>query len=166
MFKITVIVAVGLILVGCSTTGRSSGKQKAGEGTYGGERASLPDERPHITGIVTELKRAPGAETPSDKRILVEEKPEGCFKGKRKEGCNKLYLDVTANTRIFRKVGGNEEALVQAKSADLEKSQRVRAWHTGVLKKSYPGQGYARLIVIDATDAAGSERTANSRSPR
>jgi hypothetical protein len=165
MLKVAATTASGLILIGCSSMGGSSGEHKAGKGSQGGERASVPDDQPHITGIVTEAKRAPGAETPSGSRILIEQTPKRCSKGNRKEGCNKLYLDVTNETRIFKKSGGDEEALVQARAEDLERGQRVRAWHTGVLKKSYPGQGCALVVLIDATDVA-SLHTANSRSPR
>src|SRR5215207_6633217 len=165
MLKVAAIAASGLILIGCSSSSGSSGEQKAGEGSQGEEHASVPDDQPHITGIVTEVKPAPGAETPSGRRILIEQTPKRCSKGNRKEGCNKLYLDVTNESRIFRKSGGDEEALVPARAADLERGQRVRAWHTGVLKKSYPGQGCALVVVIDATDAV-SQRTANSRPPR
>jgi hypothetical protein len=165
MLRVAAIAASGLILIGCSSRGGSSDEQRGGEGSQGGERASVPDDQPHITGIVTEVKRAPGAQSPSSKTILIEQTPRRCSKGNGKEGCNKLYLDVTHETRIFRTSGGDEEALVQARAAELQRGQRVRAWHTGVLKKSYPGQGCARVVVIDATDAA-SQRSANSRSPR
>jgi hypothetical protein len=149
MVRFAVIAAVWLTLAGCSTAGGSSGKQKASERSHGVERVSIPDSRPHIMGIVTEVKHV-SDEEPSSKRILVEENPEGCIKSKLNEGCDKLYLDVTGETRIFRKVRG-EEAFAQVRTADLQRGQKVHAWHTGVLKKSYPGQGHARVIVIDAT---------------
>jgi hypothetical protein len=75
------------------------------------------------------------------KRILIEQAPRRCSKGNVKERCNKLYLDVTSETRIFRTSGDDEEALHQARAAELERGQRVRAVRTGVLKKSCLGQG-------------------------
>ena len=166
MLKIAVIVAVGVVLAGCSTAGGSSGEQKAGGETHGGERTSVPDERPHIAGIVTEVKRVPGRESPPGKRILVEENPEGCSKSNTKEGCARLHLDVTEDTHIFRRIGNEEETLVRARVADLQRGQRIHAWHTGALTKSYPGQGHARVIVIDVTNAAASEHTADAGSLR
>lgn len=155
-----VVAAVGVFLAGCSSAGSSSGEGTHDGSTRGGERASVPDSTPHITGVITADQRAPGTEASLGKRILVEENPEGCVKDKSDKGCNKLYLSVTQKTLILRKAGG-EEAFSQARAADLERGQRVRAWHTGVLTKSYPGQGSAQVIVIDATNAAP-ERTASN----
>lgn len=164
MFRSAAVVAVGLVLAGCSTVGGPSGEQEAGGGTHGAERASVPNSRPHITGFVTVLEPAPGRELPA-RRILVEEKPGSCLRGNLREGCDRLYLDVTDKTRIFLKAGDGEKALSPASVADLQRGQRVHAWHTGALTKSYPGQGRARVLVIDANDATP-ERTANSASRR
>ncbi len=153
MLKLATIVAVGGILAGCSAAGGFADEQEGDGGTPGGEHATVPEGRAHIAGTVTTLERAPGGETASDKRILIEEHPRGCLKSDSKEGCDRLYLDVTEQTRIFL-VTGDDEALVRAEVADLARGQRVRAWHTGVLSKSYPGQGRARVIVVDATDAS------------
>jgi hypothetical protein len=160
-----VLAAVGVFLAGCSSTGSSSGEGTHDGAARGGVRASVPKSSPHITGVITAVQRAPGTEASLGKRILVEENPEGCVKDKSYKGCNKLYLEVTQKTLILRQVGG-EEAFSQARAADLEGGHRVRAWHTGVLTKSYPGQGSARVIVIDATNAAAEHTASNSGSLR
>lgn len=91
----------------------------------------MPGDQPHITGIVTDVKPAPGHRRHWAKEILIEQAPRRCSKGNVKEGCNKLYLDVTSETRILRTSGSDEKALVQARAAELERGQRVRAWRTG-----------------------------------
>ena len=42
----------------------------------------------------------------------------------------------------------------------------MRAWHTGLLTKSLPGQGHPRVMVIGATDAAKERTATSSRAPR
>ena len=151
MISFAAIAIVLLILGGCSPTGSSSaGMQEDSGGSHRVERGAVPDSPPNITGIVTEIREAPGGET-SSKRILVEESPKGCFKSASNEGCDKLYLNVTGKTGIFRQVQGNQGTFAKVQVANLQRGQKVHAWHTGVLKKSYPGQGYARVIVIDVT---------------
>ncbi len=150
MVRFAAIAAVGLTLIGCSAVDGSSGGQEAGGGDNGVGRTSVPDSRPDITGIVTEVRHTPGKQ-PTSKRILVEQSPDGCSKGKLSQSCDKLYLDMTEKTRIFKKLRGEEEAFVQLRPTDLQRGQRVHAWHTGVLTKSYPGQGHARVIVVDTT---------------
>ena len=81
----------------------------------------------------------------------MEEPPEGCSKSKLGEGCDKLYLDTTQETRILREVQSEKEAFVRLSPEDLQRGQGVRAWHTGVLTRSYPGQGRARVILVEAT---------------
>jgi hypothetical protein len=149
MFRFAVLAAVGLFLAGCSSAGSSSSEETHDGPTRGGERASVPESSAHITGVITAVQRARGTEGSLGKMIFVEENPKGCAKYKSDKGCHKLYLYVTEKTLIFRKVG-DEEAFSQARSSDLERGQGVRAWHTGVLTKSYPAQGHARVIVIDA----------------
>lgn len=134
--EVALIAAVGIVLAGCSTAGGS---------TRGGQSASLPDGRPNITGTITEVER--GGEA---LRVLVEEDPrQGKTENCLKEGCDKLFLDITGDTRIIREASGEEEAFAPARAADLEKGQRVRAWHSGVVSKSYPGQAKAQVVVID-----------------
>ncbi len=154
MVRLAATAALWLTVVGCSAVDGSSGWQKANGESHDIERASVPDSRPNITGIVTEVGHKPGhkpGKEPTSKRILVEESSDGCFESKFSKACNKLYLDTTEKTRVFRKVQGEKEGFDQARLADLQRGQRVLAWHTGVLTKSYPGQGYARVIVIEAT---------------
>jgi hypothetical protein len=158
-----VVAAVSVFLAGCSSAGSSSGEGTHDGATRGGERASVPEGSAHITGVITAVQRAHGTEGSLGKTILVEENPEGCFKDKPDKGCNKLYLDVTEKTLIFRRAGG-KEVFSQVRAADLERGQRVRAWHTGVLTKSYPGQGSARVIVVDTTNATPEHTASNSGS--
>jgi hypothetical protein len=148
MVRFTAIAATSLILVACSTVGGSSDSQQAGDGVHDVERGAMPDGRPDIRGMVTEIRHEPGGE-PSSKRILVEESPRDCSKSKGSKGCTKLYLDITERTPIFRKMPGKEGAFTRARITDLQRGQRVLAWHSGVLTKSYPGQGHARAIVIN-----------------
>lgn len=151
MFRFAVLAAVGVFFAGCSSVGSSSGEgTHDGPPTRGGERVSVPESSAHITGVITAVQRPHGTEGSLGKMILIEENPKGCAKDKPDKGCHKLYLYVTEKTLLFRKVG-DEEAFSQARASDLERGQRVRAWHTGVLTKSYPAQGHARVIVIDAT---------------
>lgn len=150
MLRFAVLAAVGVFFAGCSSAGSSSGEgTHDGPPTRGGERASVPESSPHITGVIMAVQRPHGTEESLGKMILVEN-PKGCAKDKSDKGCHKLYLYATEKTLIFRK-GGDEEAFSQARASDLERGQRVRAWHTGVLTKSYPAQGDARVIVINAT---------------
>lgn len=150
MLRFAVLAAVGVFFAGCSSAGSSSGEgTHDGPPTRGGERASVPESSPHITGVIMAVQRPHGTEESLGKMILVEN-PKGCAKDKSDKGCHKLYLYATEKTLIFRK-GGDEEAFSQARASDLERGQRVRAWHTGVLTKSYPAQGHARVIVINAT---------------
>lgn len=166
MLEVAVMAAVGIALAGCSTAGGLSGEGEAGRGMHSGETVSLPDARPGITGIITEIERVPGGEAPSFERVLVEENPgqgkaEGYSGSQAEEGRNKLYLDITGETSIFRRTSGDEENLARATSADLERGQRVRAWHEDVVAKSYPGQTDARVIMIDDTNAT-LDRTADT----
>jgi hypothetical protein len=156
-----VIAAVGMFLAGCSGVGSSSGEGTHDETTGDAERVSVPESSPHITGLIAGVNDVSGTEAHSYKRILIEENPKRCFKTKSDKGCDKLYLDITEKTHILRKVGG-EKTFSRARAADLEKGQRVLAWHTGVLRKSYPGQGSARVIVIDATNATSEDATRSS----
>lgn len=165
MFRFAAIAAVGVFLAGCSGADSSSGEGTRDEATGSGESVYVPESSPHITGVITEVKSVPNEEVQPDKRVLIEESPKGCFKSKSDKGCDKLYLDITEKTHILRKAGG-EGTLSQAGAADLQRGQRVRAWHTGVLRKSYPGQGSARVIVIDATNATSEDTAQNSGSPR
>ena len=150
MFRFAVLAAVGVFLAGCSSAGSSSSEGTQDGPTRGGERASVPESSAHITGVITAVQRPHGTEGSLGKMILIEENPKGCAKDKPDKGCHKLYLYVTEKTLLFRKVG-DEEAFSQARASDLERGQGVRAWHTGGLTKSYPAQGRARVIVIDAT---------------
>ena len=150
MFRFAALAAVGVFFAGCSSLGSASGEGAHDGKTRGGERVSVPETNAHITGVITAVQRPHGTEGSLGKMILIEENPKGCAKDKPDKGCHKLYLYVTKKTLIFRKVG-DEEAFSQARASDLERGQRVRAWHTGVLTKSYPAQGHARVIVIDAT---------------
>jgi len=104
MFRFAVLAAAGVFFAGCSSAGSSSGEgTHGGPPTRGGERASVPESSPHITGVITEVLRAHGTEGSLGKMILVEEDPKGCAKVKPDKGCHKLYLYVTQKTLIFRK---------------------------------------------------------------
>jgi hypothetical protein len=111
----------------------------------------VPESNPHISGVITHVKNVPAEAAQTSGRVLIEEMSEGCFKNEFGKGCDKLHLDVTKKTRILRKVDG-EGNLSQARATDLQVDERVRAWHTDVLRKSYPAQGSARVIVIDAVN--------------
>jgi hypothetical protein len=174
MLRVAVIGATVAVLGGCSTADSSSASEEEdGASTYDGQStslsASLPEGPPGIEGTITAVAHfSDGGETSPLKRILVEEnpdqgKPENCSKSQ--EGCNKLYLDITDETNIFRNVGSNEENLAQATSTDFEMGQRVRAWHEDVVTRSYPGQTRAQVVVIDEANATF-ERTTDSGSPR
>jgi hypothetical protein len=165
MFRLTVIAAVGLLLAGCSNAGSSSAEAPRDGGTLGGERVSVSEGRPDIAGVITEIKDTPGAEARASKRLLIEENPGECSKSKSEEGCDRLYLDATGETRILKELGG-EGVFVRAGVADLARGQKVRAWHTGVLTKSYPAQGTARVIVIDGADLARGRTTRDRASLR
>ncbi len=165
MFRFAVIAAVGVFLASCSGAEGSSGGGTHGEASGRSESALVPERSPHITGVITEVKSVPGGAAQPGGRVLIEEVPKGCFKGESEKGCDKLHLDMTEKTRILRKVGGTG-TLSQARATDLRVGQRVRAWHTGVLTKSYPAQGSAQVIVVDATNGASEDAAQDSESSR
>ena len=157
------IAAVGVLLASCSGADSSSGGGTHGEASGRSESAYAPERSPHITGVITDVKSVPGGAAQPDGRVLIEEVPKGCFKGESGKGCDKLNLGITEKTRILRKVGGTG-TLSQAGARDLRLGQGVRAWHTGVLTKSYPAQGSARVIVVDATSIRSEDTAQNSGS--
>ena len=123
----------------------------------------MPERNPHISGVIAHVKSVPAEAAQPSGRILIEEVPKGCLKVESKKGCDKLHLDISEKTRLFRKIGG-EGNLSRARATDLRVGQRVRAWHTGVLSKSYPAQGSARVIVIDAANTRSEDTAQNSGS--
>ena len=163
MFRFAVIAAVGVFLASSSGAGGLSGRGTQDEASGGSEGAHVPESNPHISGVITYVKSVPAEAAQPGGRVLIEEIPEGCFKCESGKGCDKLHLDITEKTRLLRKVGG-EGNLSQARATDLQVGQRVRAWHTGVLSKSYPAQGPARVIVIDAANTRSEDTAQNSGS--
>lgn len=111
------------------------------------KRTSLPDRRPDIIGTITEVKRKDQGTNPFE-WILVEEDPEiKASIGPNMEGSEKLYLEVTDETRIFTRRGDRGE-ITPATVTDFAKGQMVNAWHTGSVMESYPGHTGAREVVI------------------
>ena len=163
MFRFDVIAAVGVFLASCSGAGGVSGGGTHGEASDRKESAYVPEGSPHITGVITEVKSVPSGAAQPGGRVLIEEVPRGCLKVESKKGCDKLHLDITEKTRLLRKVGATG-TLSRARATDLRVGQRVRAWHTGVLSKSYPAQGSARVIVIDAANTRSEDTAQNSGS--
>lgn len=143
--KIMLLLAAVLLLTGaCGKSGKPSPSS--------GKETSLPDGRPDITGTITEVGRGdPG--TNSIGRILVEEDPDfEHSEGPNAEGWEKLYFEVTDETRIFIRRGGDRGEVRPASAADLAKGQTVNAWHTGhAVMESYPGQTVASEVVISAS---------------
>jgi hypothetical protein len=164
MLRLAAIAAVGLLLAGCSNAGGSSDGAPRDGGAPGSERVSVPGGRPDIAGVITEIRDTPGAGARASKRILVEA-PGKCSKSKSEDGCDRLYLDATGETRILRGPSG-EGDFVRVGVEALARGQKVRAWHTGALTKSYPAQGKARVIVIDGADVAHGRTAQDGTSQR
>ncbi|MDQ3376785.1 MAG: YobA family protein [Actinomycetota bacterium] len=139
------LLAAVLLLTGaCGKSGKPSPSS--------GKETSLPDGRPDITGTITEVGRGdPG--TNSIERILVEEDPDfEHSEGPNTEGWEKLYFEVTDETRIFIRRGGDRGEVRPASAADLAKGQTVNAWHTGhAVMESYPGQTVASEVMISSS---------------
>lgn len=83
--------------------------------------------------------------------MLVEEDPQDPVLGG--AGSNKGYFTVTGETEIFRLVGG--DAVAQATFEELEVGQLVSATYSGPILESYPPQGEAGSIVIQADAGEG-----------
>ena len=157
-----IAVLIGLLLAGCA--GQSPEEPRDGaapnkDEKTGGETTLSEVKRAVLTGVLTAVDRGPGGESGTVGSILVEEPPgAGCGEGPADPGCEKIYFQIIAETRVFREQGGER---VEASPGDLEKGQRVRADYTGYpLAESYPAQTTARTVVIlspasssDASDA-------------
>ena len=89
--------------------------------------ARLPDGPPSITGTITAI---------ADGRARIEAHPgEG-------SGSPKAVVQL-AGARILRRSGGT------AAVGDLAVGQRVSAWFTGPVARSYPEQAVAAAVVIE-----------------
>ena len=106
-----------------------------------------------LTGIITD--RGEGSHLfpkKSGRWILVEENPSADCRGNKgplRSGCEKIYFDITSKIRIFRKDGSRRTL---ANATDLKNGQTVSADYTGYeVAESYPGQTYAREVVILGT---------------
>ena len=95
--------------------------------------ASLPTEPPYLAGTITSVGRV--AEGWS---VRVEERPQDV------SGSAKGVFRVGDRTEVRRASGG------RARADELREGQRVRVWVSGPVLESYPLQGAARLVVIDA----------------
>ena len=94
---------------------------------------SVPAEPPFITGTVTSVGRVAEGWV-----VRVEERPQDV------SGSAKGTFRVVGQTDVRRAAGG------RVRAEDLREGQRVRVWVSGPVMESYPVQGSARTIVIDA----------------
>lgn len=91
-----------------------------------------------ITGFITDL---------SGTTVLIEENPV------EQSGSAKAYVEITAETQIFREQGGE---LVPVTPEDLEIGQLVEATFVGPVAESYPVQATAGSItVLEAPNGPG-----------
>lgn len=131
------------------TTPTSAEEETGRSPSPGVGEASPPNRRPDLTGTITKVKRRDQGTNPSE-WILVEEDPDVEFSaGPNTEGWGKLFFEITDNTRIFVRRGGDGGEVVAATAADLAKGQTVDAWHGNHdVAESYPGQTVASEVVI------------------
>lgn len=139
-------------------TTTAAGERNSEPSPSAGKGMSLPDRRPDITGTITETTRGDPAAKPVI-RILVEEDPNVEFSaGPNAEGREKLYFEVTEETRIFIRRGGGRGEVMPATASDLAKGRTVDAWHTGhMVMESYPSQTVASEAVIFSPSRARPE---------
>ena len=112
------------------------------------------------------MKRRDQGTNPSE-WILVEEDPDVEFSaGPNTEGWGKLFFEITDNTRIFVRRGGDGGEVVAATAADLAKGQTVDAWHGNHdVAESYPGQTVASEVVIHPPPPTRSAVSSPAQSP-
>ena len=89
--------------------------------------AEQPDGPPSITGTITAI---------SDGRARIEARPAD------EDGSPKAVVEFTG-ARILRRSGGT------AAASDVAVGQRVSAWFTGPVLRSYPEQAVAAVVVIE-----------------
>lgn len=93
-------------------------------------RPSLPTVIPTVEGRITKMDQQP--------RILVEAEPG------RDQG-DKCWFGLLPRTEVLRQSG---DRLVRAAITDLAPGVKVQAWATGPIRKSYPCQAEAQVILI------------------
>jgi hypothetical protein len=155
MVRFWLIASVSTVLIGVSLAGCANQPPQENQDVAapkkkeetGGEPTSPVEERAVLTGVVTEVDRESSRESGSVRSILVEEPPgANCGKGPTDPGCEKIYFEITDETRVLRE---EESGEVEVSAGDLKKGQRVRADYTGYpVAESYPAQTTARTVVI------------------
>lgn len=101
--------------------------------------AEPPGRDQTIVGVITEVDVG---RTPM--RILIEENP-GVWNGPEVAG-EKIYFEVTGGTDVFvLKADGSWR---RGSEEDLKVGASAKAWHTGGVRESYPGQAVAGEIAI------------------
>lgn len=99
---------------------------------------SGPPARPaDLTGEITRVSGAPGRMV-----VLVEEHPGQA------SGDRKAAVTLESTTRILRSSGG---APAPAGEAELRVGVRVSVWFGGPVAQSYPVQGRAEAVLINAS---------------
>ncbi len=92
-------------------------------------RSGIPSTAPYIVGTFTAV---------SPSQLRIEENPA------ESSGSLKTVLRLTRSTRILHRSGAS------AKISDLRVGQRGSAWARGTIAESYPSQGTASTVVIEA----------------
>ena len=136
------LLAVSLALVCLVLSGCADPKPGT---TASGEEPRPPSAEADIHGIITEVGRVPqegnGGGGVGERLgvVLVEENPD------EETGFQKDNVTVTKATKLFERRGRD---LTQIGFDNLKVGQRARAWYTGPVAESYPGQATARVIVV------------------
>ena len=155
------VVFAALMTSACAQGGQDAPSGNVNGGQKGMSERSNPvvreestvqrDERQILTGVISDKEKGP---CPYSKgpctRILVEGDPDADCRGGRaplEPGCEKMYLDVTGKTDVFRKGGDTRKERVSA--AELHEGLRISADYTGYdVAESYPSQTAARAVTI------------------
>ena len=93
-----------------------------------------PKEPPDIVGTITRIDNSSGY-----MRVLVEEDPLATA------GSDKLWMTLDKSTQVFV---ADHSGTHNATAEVLKVGELVKAWSTGPIAESYPGQTGAKAIIV------------------
>ncbi|MET3574834.1 hypothetical protein ACFFIY_10545 [Bhargavaea ullalensis] len=125
MKKLLFCTAAAVFLSACGTSGTDGGS---------GGSADAPKDEDKLSVPVEGMEEAKGFITDIDEdRVLV----------------NDIYYTIDDETH-FVSIGDGAERELEL--SDLEKGMRADVYHSGMIAKSFPGQGHASVFVVPKDD--------------